>query len=66
MKQPYNAKKPNTGKIKPEEKNIYMEHDMEHDIDEAPLLRHLPGFLPPNVCDETQGPGIRSLQNYKK
>lgn len=65
MKLALNVKKP-AGQMKPEEKNIYMEHDIETDLDEAPLLRHQAGFLPPNTCDETQGPGIRSLQNFKK
>jgi hypothetical protein len=36
------------------------------DYDDMPLARQQPGFLPPNSCDETQGPGVRSLQDYKK
>lgn len=33
---------------------------------EGQLKRQPPGFLPPNSCDETQGPGVRSQQDYKK
>jgi len=36
------------------------------DVDDQPLKRQAAGFLPPNTCDETQGPGVRSLQDYKK
>lgn len=36
------------------------------DYDDMPLMRQQPGFLPANSCDETQGPGVRSLQDYKK
>ena len=37
-----------------------------NDYDDMPLNRQQPGFLPANTCDETQGPGVRSLQDYKK
>lgn len=36
------------------------------DTDDYPLMRQQPGFLPPNTCDETAGPGVRSLQDFKK
>jgi hypothetical protein len=36
------------------------------DTDDYPLMRQQPGFLPPNTCDETGGPGVRSWQDYKK
>jgi len=45
---------------------MYNEHKPESDLDDAPLNRQLPGFTPPNSCDETQGPGVRSIQDYKK
>lgn len=68
MKHSVNAAKPGAKKAptKTPSADIYYKHEMETDLDEAPLLRQMPGFLPPNSCDETQGPGMRSIQDYKK
>ena len=45
---------------------MYMADGGEVDVDDAPLKRQPSGFLPPNACDETQGPGVRGQQDYRK
>lgn len=70
-KRPYGAKEPSAKKMADEPMTAGMrmadggmvEAD---DYDDMPLARQQPGFLPPNSCDETQGPGVRSIQDYKK
>lgn len=68
MKHSVNAAKPGAKQspTKTPSADIYYKHDPETDLDEAPLLRQMPGFLAPNCPDETQGPGMRSIQDYKK
>jgi hypothetical protein len=71
MKRPYGAKQASAKQMADEPMSAGMrmadggmvEAD---DVDDYPLMRQQPGFLPANTCDETQGPGVRSLQDYKK
>lgn len=64
MKRPYGAKPHN--EVAPAPVKMADGGMVEADYDDQPLKRQMPGFLPPNSCDETQGPGVRSLQDYKK